>query len=151
MSLVLMVVGLAAAEARAVWINGEPLDRTERRELARAEAAVHARLPAGSYWYDAASGAIGRVGSGTEGFLPPGLALADRPLPVDASGVTGGVRVNGRALPAAERAWIEARTGFLVDGAYSLDAAGMLRAPWWEVGVSLPALAPRRAEGEPRS
>jgi hypothetical protein len=94
-----MTTAEAAPEAR-IEFNGTPLDDAGRRTLRQIEAQIGA-VPAGRYWYDAASGAAGVWGGPASAYLGPGLALGG-PLPAAASGggsgrVTG-VFVNGREL-----------------------------------------------------
>jgi len=92
-----------AAHAQApdrIEINGAPLDEAGRRVLRRIEAVI-GPVPAGRYWYDAASGGAGVWNGPASAYLGPGLPLGP-PLPAVASGggngrVTG-VFVNGREL-----------------------------------------------------
>ena len=90
----------AAERARAIEVNGAPLDAAGLRALAQVEAVIGA-VPPGRYWYDAASGGAGAWGGPASAYLGPGLPLGGR-LPADASGGGGGgltgVFVNGREL-----------------------------------------------------
>ena len=90
----------AAAPARDIHFNGGPLDGAGWQTLHQLEAHIGA-VPAGRYWYDAASGGAGVWGGPAAAYLGPGLRLGGR-LPATASGggdgrLTG-VFVNGRVL-----------------------------------------------------
>jgi hypothetical protein len=79
---------------------------------------------AGRFWYDNATGAVGREGAGTGAFLAAGLNLGG-PLAADASGGTSGVFVNGRQLTTGEVDFLEGVLGDPIPaGRYSVDAAG---------------------------
>lgn len=78
-----------------VTINGERISDAELNDYAQL---LHARIPAGSYWYDARSGAYGRQGGPTLGFTLAGLHLGG-PLQSNASCGNTGVFINGRQLP----------------------------------------------------
>jgi hypothetical protein len=89
----------AQAEGR-IEINGAPLDDAGLQTLRRIEAVI-GPVPAGRYWYDAASGGAGVWNGPASAYLGPGLKLGPA-LPAAASGggsgrVTG-VFVNGREL-----------------------------------------------------
>ncbi len=90
----------APAAARAIEFNGVALDTAGWQTLRQIETHI-GEVPAGRYWYDAASGGAGVWGGPAAAYLGPGLALGG-PLPAAASGggsgrVTG-VFVNGREL-----------------------------------------------------
>lgn len=90
----------ATAPARRIEFNGALLDAAGWQTLRQIEAHI-GEVPAGRYWYDAASGAAGVWGGAAAAYLGPGLRLGG-PLPAAASGggsgrVTG-VFVNGREL-----------------------------------------------------
>lgn len=108
----------ASADAAAITLNGRPISPRDREVLAGYERQWGVAIPAGHYWYDGVSGAVGQWGGPTRGFLSPGLGLGG-PLPTNASGggdgrLTG-VFINGREL-------------------HPLDVAGLTRmlgqAPW---------------------
>jgi hypothetical protein len=78
----------------------------------------------GRFWYDNLSGATGRDGRGTGGFLVPGLNLGG-PLQPDASGGTTGVFVNGRELTGGEVSFLQSiLRSTIPQGRYWLDGAG---------------------------
>ena len=90
----------ATAPARAIEFNGAPLNAAGWQTLRQIETHI-GEVPAGRYWYDAASGGAGVWGGPAAAYLGPGLALGGA-LPAAASGggsgrVTG-VFVNGREL-----------------------------------------------------
>ena len=95
-----MSTASAAPASVPIVINGAPLDDAGRQALRRIEAVIGA-VPAGRYWYDAASGGAGVWNGPASAYIGPGLALGP-PLPAAASGggsgrITG-VFVNGREL-----------------------------------------------------
>jgi hypothetical protein len=103
----------------------------------------------GSYWYDGRSGAVGLIGAGTSGFLPPGLPLGG-PLPPDASNGTSGVFVNGRELTTGEDAFLQGVIGSpIAPGRYFLDADGNAGMEGGPVLVNLIQLAQQRHVGRP--
>jgi hypothetical protein len=101
----------------------------------------------GAYWYDSRSGAVGPLGQGTIGFLPPGLPLGG-PLRADASNGTSGVFVNGRELTVGEEAFLETVLGApIAPGFYFLDANGDAGLEGGPVTVNLVQLARQRGVG----
>lgn len=116
----------AAAPSRDILFNGAPLDATGERTLRQLEAHIGA-VPAGRYWYDAASGGAGVWGGPAAAYLGPGLALGGR-LPAAASGggdgrLTG-VFVNGRELHPLDVAGLRQVLGHVEVGRWWWDAAG---------------------------
>ncbi|MCE9594323.1 MAG: hypothetical protein K8S98_09015 [Planctomycetes bacterium] len=110
----------APTENRSVAINGRELDADD---LAGFTAAYGTTLPAGAYWYDTRSGAIGVVGESVGGFLRPGHDLGSID-PAASRGDTG-VFVNGRELPIVEWTWVSNVVGFAVaPGRYWIDHRG---------------------------
>jgi hypothetical protein len=97
----LTVSGALAQERGEIRINGRRATQADLRTLAALERASGVRTPPGSYWYDNFTGANGRWGGPTAGFLRPGLALGG-PLPAQASGggagLLTGVFINAREL-----------------------------------------------------
>lgn len=91
----------APAQTRKLTFNGRAATAKDREIVAQLEKLYGAAAPAGDYWYDGRSGAAGRWGGPTFGFLPPGLALGGA-LPANASGggngTLSGVFINGREL-----------------------------------------------------
>lgn len=108
-----------SAHVPAVRFNGRELGRRERRALAR----LGVRLPAGDYWYDRVSGATGRWGGPTAGFLPAGLRLGGR-MSADCSGGGTLVYVNGRELHPIDLASLQRVVGRVLPGCYFCDARG---------------------------
>jgi hypothetical protein len=93
----------AGASQRHIYINGKHLSG---RELALIEQMENAagngqRLPDGSYWYDARSGAWGVEGHEAIGIMMPQLPLGGELSPRASNGNTG-VFVNGRELNFAD-------------------------------------------------
>jgi hypothetical protein len=105
-----------------VTVNGVTLTRDDWEALRQ-----RFNLPAdaaGRFWYDNATGAVGREGAGTGTFLAAGLNLGG-PLRADASSGTSGVFVNGRQLTPGEVAFLQGVLGGPIPpGRYAVDAAG---------------------------
>ena len=126
-------------QAPLVSINGQPVAPEALASLGQ--------VPAGSYWYDTATGAWGMVGGPTQGFLQPGLSVG-APLAVDASNGTTGVLLNGRNLPTQDLQYINQILGQpLSPGSYTLDAQGNLKTASGTVIANLRQQAP--AENTP--
>lgn len=125
LQLVLFAIVLASSASaqsgsRAVVINGQRMDAAT---LSALEARYQTRVQAGTYWYDALSGAWGHVGRPTSGVIPAGLRIGG-PLRADASNGRTSVWVNGRRLPGQDLRAIEALTGPIEPGRYWVDAYG---------------------------
>jgi hypothetical protein len=110
----------AAGTPGAVVFNGLVLDPTIRQAL---ETAIGGPIPAGSYWYDPACGAVGLRGGPVLGFLAPNLQLGGKLAP-DASGGTTRVFVNTRELHPADVTKLTPLVGRVLPGRYWLDAQG---------------------------
>ncbi|MFT3712840.1 MAG: hypothetical protein QM817_34745 [Archangium sp.] len=82
-------------------INGRRLTQQELKVVAWLEQTTGQKSVPGDYWYDNATGALGKWGGPTMTFLPPGLGLGGA-LPANASGggmgQLTGVFINGREL-----------------------------------------------------
>jgi len=116
----------AGAPSSELWFNGAPLDAAGRLTLRQLEAHI-GEVPAGRYWYDAASGGAGVWGGPAAAYLGPGLALGGG-LPATASGggdgrLTG-VFVNGRELHPVDVAGLRQVLGNVEAGRWWWDAAG---------------------------
>jgi hypothetical protein len=115
-----------AAPQRDIHFNGAPLDAAGWQTLRQLEVHIGA-VPAGRYWYDAASGGAGIWGGPAAAYLGPGLRLGGR-LPAAASGggdgrLTG-VFVNGRELHPIDVAGLSQVLGNVQAGRWWWDAAG---------------------------
>ncbi len=108
---------------RKLLINGRPATPADLKTVARIEASLGARIPDGSYWYDARSGLWGSWGGPVQGLLPPGLALGG-PLPAGASGGATVVFINGRCIHPVELAHLQRLLGAIAPGRYWLDSNG---------------------------
>jgi|GEM_PF-3191793 len=108
----------AQPQTGAVIVNGVRLDPARMAQLGMQPGSV----PAGNYWYDAASGLWGHVGSGSEGQITPGLALG--PMDPGCSNGRTGVFMNGRQITAYEAQIVGQFYGRLAPGRYRLDAQG---------------------------
>jgi hypothetical protein len=92
----------SAAQSNAqLRVNGRRLTQQELKVVAWLEQTSGQKSVPGDYWYDNATGALGKWGGPTLTFLPPGLGLGGA-LPANASGgglgrLTG-VFINGREL-----------------------------------------------------
>ena len=116
----------APAPSRDIRFNGVALDAAGWQTLRQLEAHI-GEVPAGSYWYDAASGGAGIWGGPAAAYLGPGLALGGR-LPAASSGggdgrLTG-VFVNGRELHPVDVAGLRQVLGRVQPGRWWWDAAG---------------------------
>jgi len=114
------------SEARKVRFNNRLLEGADLATLERLERSI-GRLDDGAYWYDPRTGAAGRWGGPTLGFLPPGLTLGG-PLPADASGggqgMLTGVFINGRELHPIDVAGLQQLLGQVMPGRWWVDAQG---------------------------
>ncbi len=114
-------------DVRKFSFNGRAATAQDLQTLAQIERLYGQPAPAGDYWYDARSGAAGRIGGPTLGFLPAGLALGG-PLPATASGggsgrVTG-VFINGRELHPIDVQVLIAIYGQALPGRWWVDGQG---------------------------
>lgn|GEM_PF-1104858 len=107
---------------RRVRFNQRLLSAGERALLEKLEATYRFHLPDGEYWYDEVSGASGRWGGPTLGFLPAGLSLGGK-LPANASGGGTGVFVNGRELHPLDVAALS-QLGPVLRGRWFVDRDG---------------------------
>jgi hypothetical protein len=112
---------VAGAQQRLVVVNGVRLAPAALRAV---ELRLGVRIANGAYWYDRVSGAFGRPGGPTAGFIAPGLRVGGR-LAANASRGHTGVFVNGRELPALDRAALSRIVGGAIpSGRYWLDSRG---------------------------
>lgn len=110
----------AELAAAASTINGLELDARARADFERL---YRQELPAGAYWYDARSGAIGLMGHGIGGFLLAGHDFGR--IPENCSNGDSGVIINGRNLPWNECAYLSRVLGTqALPGRYWIDAQG---------------------------
>ncbi len=117
---------LVACPGRVLTVNGERLAGAAFARFAAVEESLGFRLMTGRYWYDPASGAFGRCGQPTAGFLPARLALGG-PMDPHCSGGGTDIHVNGRELHDVDRRSLERRVGRMRPGRYALSATGLLR------------------------
>ena len=114
-------------DTRRFSFNGRAATAGDLQILAQIEAMYQMQAPAGDYWYDARSGAAGRWGGPTLGFLPAGLALGG-PLPPNASGggngMVTGVFINGRELHPVDVQVMMRIYGQVIPGRWWVDAQG---------------------------
>lgn len=117
----------AAPQARKLSFNGRAATAKDLETVAQLEKLYGAAAPAGDYWYDAKSGAAGKLGGPTFGFLPPGLALGG-PLPANASGggngKLSGVFINGRELHPVDIQVLVSIYGKALPGRWWVDGQG---------------------------
>lgn len=103
----LTLAGLAEAQPKPaatplpLTINGRRLSEQDTRTIRALEQSTGRQAIPGDYWYDNATGALGKWGGPTLIFLSPGLRLGG-PLPANASGggegTLTGIFINGREL-----------------------------------------------------
>jgi hypothetical protein len=109
-----------APAAVRVAINHRELSAAAQADFQRAYGQA---LPAGDFWYDAKSGALGVMGQGIGGFLRPGHDFGT--IPQNASNGNTGVIINGRDLPANEWLFLcQVLGGQVMPGRYWIDAYG---------------------------
>ncbi len=117
----------APAQTRKLTFNGRAATAKDREIVAQLEKLYGAAAPAGDYWYDGRSGAAGRWGGPTFGFLPPGLALGGA-LPANASGggngTLSGVFINGRELHPIDVQVLVSIYGKALPGRWWVDGQG---------------------------
>ncbi len=136
--------------ARNIQFNGAQLSAQGANQLQRVEAHYRTRLPDGRYWYDRRSGAFGRWGGPTAGFIPAGLALGGR-LPAHASGSRLPVYINGRSIHAQEYKFFTKLFGRSpIPGRYWLDHRGNLGRVGQPGSINLMKLAQRRGKATGR-
>lgn len=104
-----------------VKINGVGLSPAQIMQLQLYMGTV---LP-GSYWYDSACGAWGRIGTPVLGYVLPGLPLPG-PVSRNASNGHSGVIVNGRELQDMEVGQLLAVGVIVTKGHWWVDANGNL-------------------------
>jgi hypothetical protein len=100
------------------FINGRELTLMQLRVIS---AVYHASVPPGRYWYDTRSGAWGREGSETAGFIYPGYDFG--PLAVNASNGDTEVYINGRELNQQEVVGLQRIFGVIYKGHWWVDGA----------------------------
>jgi hypothetical protein len=114
-------------DTRRFSFNGRAATGGDLQVLAQIEAMYRMQAPPGDYWYDARSGAAGRWGGPTLGFLPAGLALGG-PLPANASGggngTVTGVFINGRELHPVDVQVMMRIYGQVIPGRWWVDGQG---------------------------
>lgn len=125
----LALLGPTAAQARELTVNGRPATAADLAVLASYEARWGAPVPSGAYWYDGVSGAVGRWGGPTAGWIAPGLGLGGGTAPAEASGGGAGrltgVFVNGRELHPLDVQGLATTLGTpVLPGRWWVDAAG---------------------------
>jgi hypothetical protein len=123
------VFAVPASAATGIVING--IELTERQVVLVATLYGYAP-PLGRYWYDSRSGAWGREGAGTAGFILPGHNFGR--LAQDASNGNTGIIINGRELNVTEAFSLQRIFGAVYRGKWWLDG----RTGYWG------------AEGNPR-
>jgi hypothetical protein len=116
--------------SRAVVVNGV---HVSDESLAAIERQHGLHLGDGDFWYDKASGAWGRRGGPTCGFIPAGLPLGGA-LARDASGGRTGVVINGRELHALDVLGLQRLVPMVLPGRYWVNASGDFG---WEGGAAL--------------
>lgn len=117
----------AKEDTRKFTFNGRAATASDLRTLAEIERMYGRPAPEGSYWYDRTSGAAGRWGGPTLGFLPAGLDLGG-PLPPNASGggdgrLTG-VFINGREIHPVDWQFLNRTYGQVLPGRWWVDGQG---------------------------
>ncbi len=114
-------------QTRKLTFNGRAATAKDLETVAQIERLYGVPAQAGDYWYDAKTGAAGKLGGPTLGFLPPGLALGG-PLPANASGggdgKLSGVFINGRELHPIDIKVLVAIYGQALPGRWWVDGQG---------------------------
>lgn len=100
-----------------IIVNGEELEKNQGRALL----ILYGEIPAGNYWYDAASGLWGKIGGPSEGQFLPNMGLGGD-LDPQASGGGTGIFVNGREIHAQELNQLQERYGEILPGRYWMNA-----------------------------
>ncbi len=131
-------------QARKFTFNGRAATAQDLQTLAQLEQMWGQQAPAGDYWYDARTGAAGKWGGPTLGFLSPGLALGGA-LPANASGggngKATGVFINGRELHAIDVQVLIKIYGQALPGRWWVDAQGNAGPEGGPAQINLIALA----------
>jgi hypothetical protein len=136
----------APAAHRSITINGAALNPARAQTLAQLEAASHATLPDGAYWYDRMNGAFGVWGQPGAAVIPAGLDLGP-PLPRNASNGRSGVFINNRELQPVEVQFLSQLVGVpWQPGRYFIDAQGNAGLEGGVVLVNLVQVASQRAQ-----
>jgi hypothetical protein len=129
--------------------NGRPATQNDLVIVAQIERLYGTGAPSGDYWYDAASGAAGRWGGPTLGFLPAGLALGGR-LPPNASGGGNGrltgMWINGRELHPVDVQVMTSIFGRVIPGRWWVDAQGNAGQDGGPAVMNLGVLARKRGK-----
>jgi hypothetical protein len=137
-----------APDTRRFTFNGRVATPRDMETLARIERMYGQPAPAGDYWYDARSGAAGRWGGPTLGFLPAGLDLGG-PLPPHASGggqgTLTGVFINGREIHPIDYKVLQDTYGQVLPGRWWVDGNGNAGREGGPPLVNLVMLARQRA------
>lgn len=140
----------ASSQQRAITFNGTALSPRGSAQLRTLEAHYRTRLPDGAYWYDRRSGAFGRWGGPTAGFIAPNLSLGGR-LPARASGSRLNVYINGRAIHPVEYQWFTTLFGRApIPGRYWLDHQGNIGKLGVPGSINLVAMMRQRGKRDPR-
>jgi len=113
----------AEPPGRKITFNGRALTREALAAWEALEVRGSFRLPDGSYWYDAATGAAGHWGGPASAFLPAGLQVAG-PMPPGCSGGGTLVFVNGRELHPQDVEGLQRLVGAVPPARYWMDSMG---------------------------
>ena len=105
---------------RQVYINRIRLDQEVLHAL---ETQYQLPIADGRYWYDADTGAWGVDGGPTAGLIHPGLSLP-LPMPVDISGGSTGVIINGREIHPLDQQALHQLFGVTYQGEFWMNAQG---------------------------
>ncbi|MBA2540629.1 MAG: hypothetical protein H0V17_13410 [Deltaproteobacteria bacterium] len=135
-------------QTRTFTFNGRASTAKDLETLAQIEKAYGQTTPSGHYWYDARSGAAGRWGGPTIGFLPAGLAIGGA-LPANASGGGNGqltgVFINGRELHPTDVAVLMSMLGQVIPGRWWVDGQGNAGQEGGPAVMNLVVIAQQRA------
>lgn len=130
------------ATAGGVVVNGTKLTR---EQLATLQQRQQVPIPAGRYWYDAATGVWGYEGGPWAGAIEPGMDLPG-PMPADISGGGTGIFINGREIHPKEQQDLLKLIGQTVPGRYWMDAKANVGREGEPAFLNLAALA-KKASG----
>ena len=117
-TLLACMFAISASAATGIVING--IELTDRQVLMVASLYGYPP-PSGRYWYDSRSGAWGREGAGTAGFILPGHNFGY--LARNASNGNTGVIINGRELNVSEAVALQRVFGAVYRGRWWLDGS----------------------------